>query len=61
MQDGADQQRVAGLLPMVPPFERSFRIDQDVGDVLHVAHLGLAAADFEQGIVGGAVRVRRIK
>jgi hypothetical protein len=34
MQDGADQQGVSGLLPMRPPLQRTFRIDQDVGDVL---------------------------
>src|SRR3546814_4295013 len=39
MQDGADQQRVAGLLPMAPAFERAFVVDQDVGDVLDVADL----------------------
>ena len=54
MQDGADQQRVAGLLPVVPPFERAFRVDQDVGDVLDVAHLPFAAAHLQQRIVGGA-------
>ncbi len=52
MQDGADQQRVAGLLPVVSPFQRSFRVDKDVGDVLDVAHLSIAAADLEQRIVG---------
>ena len=50
VQDGADQQRVAGLLPMIAPLQRAFGIDQDVGDVLDVAHLrrrraGLRAAD----------------
>ena len=58
MQDRADQQRVAGLLPMVAPLERAFGIDQDVGDVLDVAHLLLAAADLEQRIVGGRLARR---
>ena len=53
VQDGADQQRVAGLLPVVPLFERPFGIDQDVGDVLNVADFPFAAADLEQRIVGG--------
>ena len=39
VQDRADQQRMAGLLPVVAPLERAFGIDQDVGDVLDVAHL----------------------
>jgi hypothetical protein len=37
MEDRADQQGVAGLLPMVALFEAAFGIDQDVGDVLDVA------------------------
>ena len=61
MQDGSDQQRMAGLLPMVPPFERAFGIDQHVGDVLHVAYFPFAAADLQQRIVGGARRVGRIE
>ena len=52
MQDGADQQGMTGLLPMVPLFERAFGIDQDVGDVLDVADFPFAAAHFEQRIVG---------
>ena len=61
VQDGADQQRVAGLLPVVSPLQRALGIDQNVGDVLDVADLPLAAADLQQGIVGGARRVGRIE
>jgi len=32
MEDRADEQRMASLLPMVPAFEQTFRIDEDVGD-----------------------------
>ena len=39
VQDGAGEQRVRGLLPVVAPLACPFRVDQDVGDVLHVAHL----------------------
>jgi hypothetical protein len=46
---------------MVPTFQRTLRIDQDVGDVLDVANLPFASADLEQGIVGGARRVGRIE
>ena len=53
MQDGADQQRVAGLLPMVAALKRAFRIDQHVGDVLDVADFPLAAANLKQRVVGG--------
>ncbi|QYU70876.1 acetyl-CoA carboxylase biotin carboxylase subunit [Leptolyngbya sp. 15MV] len=53
VEDGADQQRVAGLLPVVPPLQCTLGIDQDVGDVLDVAHLAIAAADLEQRVVGG--------
>ena len=61
MQDGADQERVAGLLPMVPPLQRAFGIDEDVGDVLDVADFPFAAADFQQRIVGGARGIGRIE
>ena len=61
VQDRADQQRVAGLLPVVPPLQRALGIDQDVGDVLDVADFPFAAADLEQRIVGGARRVGRIE
>ena len=33
MEDGSDQQSVAGFLPMVPPLQRSLRVDQHIGDV----------------------------
>ena len=61
MQDRADEQAVAGLLPMIAALERSFRIDQDVGDVLDVAHFLVAAAHLQQRIVGGRQRVGRIE
>ena len=38
VENRADQQRMAGLFPVIAPFERSFRIDQDVGDVLGIAN-----------------------
>ena len=53
MQDGADQQRVAGLLPMVAALQGAFRIDQYVGDVLDVADFPFAAANLKQRVVGG--------
>jgi hypothetical protein len=39
MENGSDQQSVAGLFPMVAPLKRPFWIHQDVGDVLHIAYL----------------------
>jgi hypothetical protein len=53
VQDGADQECVGGFFPMVAALEGALRVDQDVRDVLHVAHLVRAAADFEQGVVRG--------
>ena len=47
VQDRADQQSVAGFLPMVAPFQRAFGINQDVGDVLYVTHFMRAASDFQ--------------
>ena len=61
MQDRSDQQRMAGLLPMVPPFQRALRVDQNIGDVLDVTHLPFAAAHFKQRVVRGALRIRRIE
>ena len=53
MQDRADEETVAGLLPMIAAVERPFRIDQDVGDVLDVAHFLVAAPYLQQRIVSG--------
>jgi hypothetical protein len=50
VQDGAGQQGVGGLVPVVAPLARAFRVDQDVGDVLHVAHLVRALAHLQQRI-----------
>ena len=61
MQDGADQQRVRSLLPMVAAFECAFGIDQDVRDVLHIAHLMRAAPDFQQRVVRGRFRIGRVE
>ena len=54
MEDRADQKRMAGLLPMIAPLQGAFRIDQDIGDVLHIAHLVRSLAHFEQRVVARA-------
>ena len=61
MEDDADEQRVARLLPVIAPLQRSFRVDQDVGDVLHVADFGRSFAHFKQRVVAGAVRIGGIE
>ena len=61
MEDGADEKRMAGFLPVVPLVERAFGIDEHVGDVLHVAHLPVAAAHLEQRVVGGRLGVGRVE
>src|SRR6266849_699721 len=61
MQDRADEKAMAGLLPMVAAVERSFRIDQDVGDVLDVAHFLVAAPHLQQRIVRGREAIGRIE
>src|SRR5450755_3606941 len=38
---------------MVAPLQRALRIDQDVGNVLHVAYFMLTAAHFEQRVISG--------
>ena len=61
VQDRADQQRMARLLPVVPTLQRALGVDQDVSDVLDVADFPLAPSDLEQRIVSSARRVGRIK
>ena len=61
VQDRADKQRVARLLPVVAALQRAFGVDQDVGDVLDVADLAIAAAHLQQRIVGVRVRAGRIE
>src|SRR3546814_1540619 len=61
MQDGPDQQRVRGLLPMVALLQRAFGIDQNVRDVLHVAHFMRAASNLQQWVVGGRLRIGRVE
>ena len=61
MQNGPDEQRVAGLFPVIAPFKRAFRIDQHVGDVLHVAHLVDAASHFHQRVIGRRCLIGRIE
>ena len=51
MEDGAHEQRMARLLPVATALERPFGIDQDIGDVLHVADFLVAAANLEQRVV----------
>ena len=60
VQDRADQERVAGLLPVITLLDRAFRVHEHVGDILDVAHLLHPAADLQQGIVGGGARVGRV-
>ena len=61
MQDRADQQRMAGLFPVVAFLQRAFRVDQHVGHVLHVADLPLAAPHLQQRVVGVRRRVGRVE
>ena len=46
---------------MVAALARTFRIDQDVGDVLHVAHFVCTLAHFQQGIEAGGARIGGIE
>jgi hypothetical protein len=61
VNDRADQQRMARLLPMIAAVERAFGIDEDVGDVLDVADLVRAAPYLDQRIVARRAGVGRIK
>ena len=61
MQNGPDEQRMAGLFPVIAPFKRAFGIDQHIGDVLHVAHLVDAASHFHQRVIGRRCLIGRIE
>ncbi len=61
VQDGAHQQRVRSLFPMVAPLQGPVRVHQDVGDVLGIAHFMRAPAHFQQRVIGGRARVGRIE
>ncbi len=61
MEDGADKERMARLLPMVAALERAIRIDQDVGDALRVPDLTCAPAYLKQRIIMGGADIRRIE
>src|SRR3546814_10756961 len=50
VQNRTDEQRVAGFLPVISALERPFRIDENIGDILNVANLVLAATDLEQRV-----------
>src|SRR3546814_12417016 len=50
-----------GLLPVTAPLQRTFRVDQQVGDVLHIAYLLRAAAHLQQGVVRRGARVDGIE
>src|SRR5882724_5390335 len=52
---------MTGLLPMVPLVERAFGVNQNVGDILHVADLPLPAPDLEQWVVSRRLRVGRVE
>src|SRR3546814_21153011 len=57
----SDLQAVAGLLPVVPPLQRPFGVDQDVADVLDVADLVGSLSYLEQRVVAGRARVGRVE
>ena len=61
VQDRADEQAVAGLLPVRSPLQRALRVDQDVGDVLHVANLRVPAPNLQQRVVSRTLRVGGIE
>ena len=58
VQDGANQQPIGGLLPVVADLAGTLGIDQDVGDVLHVPDLVRALAHLQQRIEAGGARRR---
>jgi hypothetical protein len=61
VQDGAGEQGVGRLFPVVPPFLGALRVDQDVGDILYIAHFHRSFAHFEQRIEAGRQGIGRIE
>ena len=61
MENGADEKRVGGLLPVVAPLSCAFRIDENVGNVLHIANFIAAAAHLEERIEPHGLRAYRIE
>ena len=61
MQDRANEQRMAGLFPVIAAFQRALGIDENVGDVLDVADFVLAAANLKKRIVVRRSRVGRVE
>src|SRR5215813_4383211 len=48
VKNDPDQKGMAGLFPMGSAFEGPFRFDQDVSDVLNIAHFDRALTDLKQ-------------
>ena len=61
VQDRADQQRMAGLFPMVALVQAPFGIDQNIRDVLHVADFPFSLPHLQQRIVCGRSGIGRIE
>ena len=61
MQDRADQQRMAGLFPMVALVETAFGIDQNIRDILNVSDFPFPLPDLQQRVVGRRSGVGRIE
>ena len=50
----ADEQGVAGFLPMGTAFKGAFRVNQNIGNVLDVPDFGSTFAHFQKRIVASA-------
>lgn len=46
---------------MIAALERTFRINENVGDILRVTYLAVAFADLKQRIIGRARGIGRIE
>src|SRR5215831_1633600 len=61
MKDRPNKQRVTRLLPVIALLERAFRIDENIGDVLNIAHFMQSAPNFKQRVVCGRANISRIE
>ena len=61
MQDGAGEQAVGGRLPVVARVLLAGGVDEDIGDVLGIAHLVPTFADFQERIEAERIEGRRLE
>src|SRR6185437_4122697 len=57
VQNCPNQQRVAGLLPVIAALQGAFGINENVRNVLCVAYLAIALSDLKERIISGTLGI----